>query len=122
MVVNTPSGRSARADGYEIRAATTSMDRPIITTVQQLAAAGIAVGHVEKGAAIVDRIRTGRCDLVVNTPQGSGARGDGYRIREAALAARIPCITTLSGAAAAVQAIAAGRAEEALSLQERLSA
>ncbi|HKG49724.1 MAG TPA: carbamoyl-phosphate synthase large subunit [Actinomycetales bacterium] len=39
MVVNTPSGRSARADGYEIRAATTSMDRAIITTVQQLAAA-----------------------------------------------------------------------------------
>jgi carbamoyl-phosphate synthase large subunit len=91
-------------------------------TARQLAAAGIAVGHVEKGAAIVDRIRTGRCDLVVNTPQGSGARGDGYRIREAALAARIPCITTLSGAAAAVQAISAGRAEGALSLQERLSA
>ncbi|GAB3675006.1 carbamoyl-phosphate synthase large subunit [Angustibacter aerolatus] len=39
MVVNTPSGRAARADGYEIRAATTSMDKPIITTVQQLAAA-----------------------------------------------------------------------------------
>lgn len=39
MVVNTPSGQGARADGYAIRAATTSMDRPIITTVQQLAAA-----------------------------------------------------------------------------------
>ncbi len=39
VVVNTPSGRAARADGYEIRAATTTMDRPIITTVQQLAAA-----------------------------------------------------------------------------------
>ncbi|GAB4067659.1 carbamoyl-phosphate synthase large subunit [Angustibacter speluncae] len=39
VVVNTPSGRSARADGYEIRAATTAMDRPIVTTVQQLAAA-----------------------------------------------------------------------------------
>ena len=39
MVVNTPSGGGARADGYAIRAATTSMDRPIITTVQQLAAA-----------------------------------------------------------------------------------
>jgi len=91
-------------------------------TARQLASAGIAVGHVEKGAAIVDRIRTGRCDLVVNTPQGSGARGDGYRIRESALSARIPCITTLSGAAAAVQAIAAGREEQALSLQERLSA
>lgn len=39
MVVNTPSGTAARADGYEIRAATTAMDRPIITTVQQLSAA-----------------------------------------------------------------------------------
>jgi carbamoyl-phosphate synthase large subunit len=39
MVVNTPSGPSARADGYAIRAATTSMDRPIVTTVQELAAA-----------------------------------------------------------------------------------
>jgi carbamoyl-phosphate synthase large subunit len=39
MVVNTPSGQGARADGYEIRAATTAADRPIVTTVQQLAAA-----------------------------------------------------------------------------------
>ncbi|MDR1426760.1 MAG: carbamoyl-phosphate synthase large subunit, partial [Bifidobacteriaceae bacterium] len=39
MVVNTPSGQGARADGYEIRTATTGMDRPIVTTVQQLAAA-----------------------------------------------------------------------------------
>ncbi|MEO5983535.1 MAG: carbamoyl-phosphate synthase large subunit, partial [Pedococcus sp.] len=39
MVVNTPSGPNARADGYAIRAATTSMDRPIVTTVQSLAAA-----------------------------------------------------------------------------------
>ena len=39
MVVNTPSGPNARADGYAIRAATTSMDRPMITTVQELAAA-----------------------------------------------------------------------------------
>jgi carbamoyl-phosphate synthase large subunit len=43
MVINTPSGPAARMDGYEIRAATTSMDRPIITTVQQLAAAVQAI-------------------------------------------------------------------------------
>jgi carbamoyl-phosphate synthase large subunit len=43
MVVNTPSGPSARQDGYEIRAATTAVDRPIITTVQQLAAAVQAI-------------------------------------------------------------------------------
>jgi carbamoyl-phosphate synthase large subunit len=39
MVVNTPTGKSARADGYEIRAATIGADKPIITTVQELAAA-----------------------------------------------------------------------------------
>ncbi len=43
MVVNTPSGPSARHDGYEIRAATTAGDHPIITTVQQLAAAVQAI-------------------------------------------------------------------------------
>ncbi|SPT54046.1 Carbamoyl-phosphate synthase large chain [Actinomyces bovis] len=39
MVINTPKGQGARADGYSIRAATTSANRPIITTVQQLQAA-----------------------------------------------------------------------------------
>ncbi len=43
MVVNTPSGPAARLDGYEIRAVATAMDRPIITTVQQLAAAVQAI-------------------------------------------------------------------------------
>ena len=69
---------------------------------------------------VVDLVRRGRCDLVVNTPQGSGARADGYLIREAALLARVPCVTTISGAAAAVHAIANARAESALSLQERI--
>ena len=68
-----------------------------------------------EGSTVVDLIRRGRCDLVVNTPQGSGARTDGYRIREAALVARVPCITTISGAAAAVEAIAHARDEIALS-------
>jgi carbamoyl-phosphate synthase large subunit len=72
------------------------------------------------GATVVDLIRRGRCNLVVNTPHGSGARTDGYLIREAALVARVPCITTLSGAAAAVDAIANARTEESLSLQERI--
>jgi carbamoyl-phosphate synthase large subunit len=75
---------------------------------------------VDGGPTVVDLIRRRRCDLVINTPQGSGARADGYRIREAALAARVPCITTLSGAAAAVHAIANARTEIATSLQERL--
>jgi carbamoyl-phosphate synthase large subunit len=39
VVVNTPSGSSARKDGYEIRAATTAADAPIFTTIAQLSAA-----------------------------------------------------------------------------------
>jgi carbamoyl-phosphate synthase large subunit len=97
-------------------------------TARTLAAAGIAVDHVRKvtergeGATVVDLIRRRRCDLVINTPQGSGARTDGYRIREAAISARIPCVTTLSGAAAAVLAIADARGEDVISLQERIDA
>jgi carbamoyl-phosphate synthase large subunit len=97
-------------------------------TARTLAAAGLAVEYVRKvteegeGATVVDLVRRGRCDLVINTPQGLGARTDGYRIREAALVARVPCITTISGAAAAVEAIAHARDEIALSLQERIDA
>src|ERR671936_1206540 len=89
-------------------------------TARTLVAAGLQVEAVDKGAAVVDLVRRRRCDLVVNTPDGSHARADGYLIREAALVARVPCITTLAGAAAAVHAIANARAEAALSLQERI--
>jgi carbamoyl-phosphate synthase large subunit len=91
-----------------------------VGTVRVLVAAGLAVEAVGKGQEVVDRIRRRRVDLVVNTPQGSGARTDGYRIREAALVARVPCITTIAGASAAVHAIANARTELALSLQERI--
>jgi carbamoyl-phosphate synthase large subunit len=97
-------------------------------TARTLAAAGLAVEYVRKvteegaGPSVVDLVRRGRCDLVINTPQGSGARTDGYLIREAALVARVPCVTTISGAAAAVEAIAHAREEVALSLQERIDA
>jgi carbamoyl-phosphate synthase large subunit len=98
-------------------------------TAATLRGAGLEVEDVAKvGEApsgrrtVVDLIRQRRCDLVVNTPHGSGARADGYLIREAALVARVPCITTISGAAAAVHAIANARSETALSLQERIGA
>ncbi len=98
-------------------------------TAATLRAAGLQVEEVAKVAdaaaseqTVVDLVREGRCDLIVNTPQGSGARADGYRIREAAITGRVPCITTIAGAAAAVHAIANARAETALSLQERIGA
>jgi carbamoyl-phosphate synthase large subunit len=95
-------------------------------TARELRDAGLEVEQVAKvaegaEASVVDLVRRGRCDLVINTPfGGSLQRTDGYRIREAALVARIPCITTISGAAAAVHAIANARTELALSLQERI--
>ncbi len=57
----------------------------------------------------VDAIRAGEVDLVINTPYGnSGPRVDGYEIRSAAVSVNIPCVTTVQGAAAAVQGIEAG--------------
>jgi carbamoyl-phosphate synthase large subunit len=95
-------------------------------TARTLRAAGLDVDEVQRvgsgeGPTIIDLIRRGRCDLVINTPEGGSLqRSDGYMIREAAIGARIPCITTLSGATAAVHAIANARTEMALSLQERI--
>jgi carbamoyl-phosphate synthase large subunit len=59
---------------------------------------------------VVDRIRAGRIDVVVNTPEGSGPRSDGYEIRTAAVAADIPCVTTLAGLTAMVQGVEARQA------------
>jgi len=44
IVINTPSGRSARADGIEIRTATVAADKPLITT---MATVGAAVASME---------------------------------------------------------------------------
>jgi carbamoyl-phosphate synthase large subunit len=96
-------------------------------TAAALAGAGLAVKHVRKvtepgeGPTVVDLIRRRRVELVVNTPDGRGARSDGYLIREAALLARVPCVTTMAGAAAAVEAIARASSGETLSLQERVA-
>jgi carbamoyl-phosphate synthase large subunit len=66
--------------------------------------------HYQAGAEGTDAVAligSGSVVLVINTPQGSGARMDGYEIRSAAVAADIPCITTVPGAAAAVMGIEA---------------
>jgi carbamoyl-phosphate synthase large subunit len=65
------------------------------------------VGKFSDGPGnIVERILAGEVDLVMNTPWGSNApRLDGYEIRTAAVAAGIPCLTTVQAAAAAVQGI-----------------
>jgi carbamoyl-phosphate synthase large subunit len=49
VVINTPSGRSARADGYEIRMATVAADKPLFTTIAQVGAAVAAFEAITDG-------------------------------------------------------------------------
>jgi carbamoyl-phosphate synthase large subunit len=93
-------------------------------TATALARMGIpaqAINKLSEGSPhVVEAIGRGEVDLVINTPVGTGARSDGYEIRAAAVAHRIPCITTMSGGIAAVRAIAAAAhgEPEVVSLQE----
>jgi carbamoyl-phosphate synthase large subunit len=94
-------------------------------TAQAISRMGVPVERINKiqegSPNVVDYIERGEVDLVVNTPTGSGARADGYEIRSAATRRGIPCVTTMTGASAAVRAIGAaqgGGAIEVRSLQE----
>jgi carbamoyl-phosphate synthase large subunit len=49
MIVNTPSGGLARADGYEIRAAAVAADKALFTTMAVLGAAVSALPVLQKG-------------------------------------------------------------------------
>ncbi|MFN8232779.1 MAG: carbamoyl-phosphate synthase large subunit [Actinomycetota bacterium] len=93
-------------------------------TAGVLRRAGIPVETVAKVSEgvrnVVDLIRDGRIDMVINTPFGRAPRSDGSFIRTAAAAARVPCVTTMPGVFAAVRGIAALRRAptEPRSLQE----
>jgi carbamoyl-phosphate synthase large subunit len=56
---------------------------------------------------IVDLIKSGKVDLILNTPLGKDSFFDERAIRRAAMQHNIPCITTLSGGAAVASGIAA---------------
>jgi len=79
----------------------------------------------EGGEDVLGLIERGGVDLIVNTPWGRGSRTDGYLIRRKALMHRVPCITTLAGAAAALQGIEArirGETRRVHSLQDLYAA
>ncbi len=82
-------------------------------TAEVLTENGIEVEEVRKvhegRPNIIDLIKNGQIDLVINTPMGSETRSDGYYIRTSAVLHGIPCITTIAGCLAAVQGIEAMR-------------
>ncbi|MDR1989374.1 MAG: carbamoyl-phosphate synthase large subunit, partial [Acidobacteriaceae bacterium] len=59
--------------------------------------------------SVADEIVNRKIDLIINTPLGRESFFDDRAVRRAAMMHEVPCITTLTGAAAAVAAIAAMR-------------
>ncbi|MBZ0283343.1 MAG: carbamoyl-phosphate synthase large subunit, partial [Anaerolineae bacterium] len=84
-----------------------------VGTADWLQSIGLTVSTINKVSEgsphIVDAIRAGEIALIINTPRGGQAHADGSLIRGAAVLYGVPIITTLTGAAAAVQGIKALR-------------
>jgi carbamoyl-phosphate synthase large subunit len=93
-------------------------------TARVLRSSGIEVETVYKvnegRPHIVDYIKSGKVDLIINTPLGRESFFDEKAIRRAAINHRVPCITTIPGAAAAVNGIRAIRRDslDVKSIQE----
>jgi carbamoyl-phosphate synthase large subunit len=56
---------------------------------------------------LVDAVKTGEIDLIINTPSGEESQIDDAYIRKAAIECRVPNLTTPAGALAAAKGIAA---------------
>ncbi len=69
------------------------------------------IRKISEGARpnILDKIANGEIDLIINTPTRTGGQTDEGQIRAMAVESRIPMITTVTGAIAAVAAIEALR-------------
>ncbi|MHA1107536.1 MAG: carbamoyl-phosphate synthase large subunit [Alphaproteobacteria bacterium] len=83
-------------------------------TVAALNAAGIEAKHVYKVAEgrphIVDAMKSDQVQLVFNTVESAASVSDSFQLRREALQNHIPYYTTVAGARASVEAIAAVRA------------
>ncbi len=111
-----PIARDLAALGFQLVAT--------LGTAEYLRGNGLEVQNVYKAGEgrpnIVDRILSGEIHLIVNTPLGRESYYDEPAIRKTATMRGVPLVTTMSGAAAAVQGIRAVREEglSVLSLQE----
>jgi len=86
-------------------------------TADSLRSAGLAVEPVfkvnEGRPNVVDLLKGGKIQLVVNTPLGRKSFYDEKAIRRAAVRHHVPCITTLEGATAVVSGVEALRKHKA---------
>jgi carbamoyl-phosphate synthase large subunit len=88
-------------------------------TLQEAGIACQAVNKVLEGQPhIVDIIKNGGVDFIINTTEGEMAIADSFTIRRSALQHRIAYTTTMAGATAAVMALSAPREEQVRRLQQ----
>jgi carbamoyl-phosphate synthase large subunit len=100
-----------KAEAVPIVRALVAMGYQIVATrgtAQALREAGVEVVEVlklqEGRPNLIDFMKNDEIDLIINTPSGKGARTDEGKIRAAAVAHRVTCITTIAAAQAAVAA------------------
>jgi carbamoyl-phosphate synthase large subunit len=78
-------------------------------TAAALAAEGVAVNKLFKVSEgrphVLDMIKNGKIDFIINTPSGKTPREDEVKIRSGAVAHRIPIMTTLRAAEASLLGI-----------------
>jgi carbamoyl-phosphate synthase large subunit len=96
-----PLAREFQELGFEIMATTGTAS--LLTENGVTARPIFKVG--EGRPNVVDAIKNGEVQLVVNTPMGAQAREDEYEIGRFAIRYKIPVITTIAGAQAAVRGI-----------------
>jgi len=66
---------------------------------------------------IADYIKQGEISLIINTPLGRTSHYDEQAIRKAALQFNVPCVTTMTGAEALIEAIATKKSQKKVSVR-----
>jgi carbamoyl-phosphate synthase large subunit len=100
-----PIARDLAAEGFSLVATR--------GTAAYLRAHGLSVDVVYKvnegRPNVADQVVNGAIDMVINTPLGRDSFFDDRTVRRVSMLRGVPCITTMTGAAAAVSAIRAIR-------------
>lgn len=98
-----PTAQSLYQLGFELIAT-----RGTAATIKAAGIPTLVTNKVSEGRPnLVDRIKNGEIQLVINIPSGRTARDDDQLIRRAAVNYNVPVVTTVSGARAVVQGISA---------------
>ena len=87
-----------------------------VGTAARLREVGLACATVfkvnEGRPNVADHIKQGEIALVINTPLGRASHYDEQAIRRAALQYNVPCVTTMTGAHALIEALSWRRVEK----------